>query len=490
MTGTDEVSERDDAVDTTEIDIGLESLKGFLAKLLQAVLGFAGTIVFARMLGPTDFGGFYFLLAMIHFATTPLVGVSEALKKRYSEPGVSGRRMFGAAMLPIGGYLACALGAVFVFRGLLIAETNVVDAHVVAAALFVAFAVFYPAQKMLGGAGWIGKQTWNDTLRSVLTIAFQLAFVLAGFGAAGMGYGLAGATLLVVPVALFYLRLLPSLPRREDLRSLWDFARYSIPGMLVGQTYRRFDLFLLGAILTTGTVGHYEVAYKLTLPATFLPTVVSSTLMPKVSGLASTGRDVTADVVNAASYTGLLAVPIFFGALALAEPLVVTVYGPPYRQAAPMLVGLALYQVLRSQVFVWSSTLSGIDRPDLGLRIGVGVLVFNVVLGIALIYEIGAIGVVIATVVAEFLRYVLLVYVVGTQIGSIDYVPRPLVEQFVAGVMMFVVVWQARGFVSFDAWSDLAGLVLLGAVAYAAVLVSISSGFRTTLLSVGRRAIG
>lgn len=484
MSETNNQSDESKEVDTTEINVGLESLKGFLAKLVQAVLGFIGTVIFARMLGPRDFGGFYFLLSIVHFTTTPLVGISDALKKRYSEVGTSKKRLFGAATLLIMLYLVVAFSILFIFRHRLISETNILSAHFVTAALFGAFAFFYPTQKMLAGAGWVGKQTWNDTLRSVLTITFQLAFVLAGFGAAGMGYGIAAATLLVIPVALFYLRVLPSLPTQDDLRSLWDFAKYSIPGTLVGQTFRRFDVFILGVILTTGAVGNYEVAYRLTLPATFLPTVITSTLMPKISGLSSTGQDVTQDVVNAASYASLLSIPIFFGAVALAKPLVVTLYGPAYRDASVLLIGLALYQVIRSQVFVWSRTLNGIDRPDIGLKIGSWVLAFNIVLGFGLIYAIGAIGVVIATFVAEALRYVILIYVVNEEISGLTFVPRPLVEQIASGVGMFAVVILIRRFVLIKSWMDVALLVGTGAMSYGLLLIAVSSGFRITCRSL------
>mgnify|MGYP007091109036 FL=1 len=39
-----------------DIDLSVEVLKGVSAKFTQAVLGFAGTILFARILGPTSFG--------------------------------------------------------------------------------------------------------------------------------------------------------------------------------------------------------------------------------------------------------------------------------------------------------------------------------------------------------------------------------------------------------------------------------------------------
>jgi len=41
----------------SEVPFGLEVTRGVLAKFLMAIIGFAGTIIFARILGPVALGG-------------------------------------------------------------------------------------------------------------------------------------------------------------------------------------------------------------------------------------------------------------------------------------------------------------------------------------------------------------------------------------------------------------------------------------------------
>lgn len=476
--------------DPGDISLGLESAKGFVAKLLQAVLGFAGTIIFARLLGPTSFGGFYFLLSLVNIADRPLKGFGQAVKKRYSEVNAPREEILGATFI-FAGVVVTVTGVGLALTGdILNRQTNVDGAPYVFLALFAAIGLFAPIQKLLSAAGYPAREVWNDTLRSVLTFAFQLALVSAGLGAAGMGYGLAGATLVVVPVALHFVGVKPQLPSRETVRSVWEFARYSIPGMFVGAAYGQFDTLILGALLTTATVGEYQVAYKLTIPGTFLATVLASAMMPKVSNWHSQGKDVSSAITNALAYNSVLAIPLFFGTLALSRNLVVTVYGGQYAAAAPLLVGLAAYQVVWTQTNVYRGTLSGVDLPNVRLYVDSATLVFNVVVGVALLFEFGAIGVVIATLLAESIRCLASAWLVEQHVPGIDHLPRPIWDQLIAGVVMYGTVEVGQEMIPVKSWFDLGLLVGAGAAVYWTVLLVVSGHFRNTLRSVYNEAVG
>ena len=467
-----------------DMNLGLETIKGLAGKMAQAATGFAGVVVFARVLGPTSFGGFYFLLTLVFVADRPMRGAAQALRKRYSETDADKRELFGTVLLVDLALWAVAAVGVWLFGEQLTTQTNVPNAPLVFFELILAVSLFFPVQQMLAAEGWVSKQTWNDTLRSLLTLPLQLGFVLLGFGAAGMGYGLAGATVLVVPVALYFTRVRPTLPSRETLRSMWEYARYSVPIAVLGKTYSQLDILLLGALVTTGAVGNYKIAFQLTVPASFLYGVVASGFMPKISNRHSKGRPINEDVSNAVSFVSLLSVPIFFGALALPEALVVTLFGEQYASAELFLVGLALYQVSRSQAVVQRKTLNGIDRPDIGLRVDAAALALNVVLGVWLVLTHGPVGVVVATVIAETVRYAGAAYYVSRLVDGVTFLPRTLFEQVVAGVAMFAVVELVSTYVGITSWVWLSLVVAVGAAVYGLVLVTISPQVRTTTRAV------
>jgi O-antigen/teichoic acid export membrane protein len=486
----DEAADDGEDAKVGSINLGLESIKGLVAKFGQAILGFAGTVAFARILGPTSFGGFYFLLSIVALSTRPMDGFANAIRKRISEAQAPRAELLGA--MTAGTVLLVVVGGLtgVAFGGLITAETNVERAPLVFFLLFSTTGAFLGVQKVLGGVGYPALQVWNDTLRSVVTLPLQLAFVLGGAGAAGMGYGLAGATILTIPVALYVVRIRPSLPSWETLRSVWTYARFGIPTALLGAAYGRFDVVVLGSLVTTTAVGYYEAAYRLTIPATFTTTAIAGALMPKVSNLHSRGEAVARDVTNAIAYNSVLALPLFFGALALSRELVVTIFGGSYSSAAPYLVGLALYQVCATQTSIHQRALNGIDRPDLELRIDGSTLAFNIVVGLLLLFEIGAIGVVVATVLAELVRLALTAWATTRLVPDIQVVPRPLVHQAVAAAVMFGVVELASRSLPVRSWVHLSVLVTLGGVVYMAGLFAISGHARSTARSLVGDSVG
>ncbi|ELZ19141.1 polysaccharide biosynthesis protein [Haloterrigena salina JCM 13891] len=470
--------------DDDTISLGLESLKGFLGKSTQFILGFIGTVLFARILGPTSFGGFYFLLSLVNVFDNPLRGLSVALEKRVSEAESASGEILGGVLLVQLVVFTCAAVLVFAFGDLLTAETNVANAPLVFFALFVSINLFLVTQHHLSGHGHPALQIWTDTLRSVLTIVLQLAFVLYGLGAAGMGYGLAAATILTVPVVQYVLPLRPKFPTKETARSVWRYARYSIPNAMMGTAFSRLDILLIAFFITTGAAGQYETAYKLTMPATLLSMAIAPALLPKVSKIHSKGEDVSADISNAIAFSSALAIPIFFGALSISEGIVVTVYGGEYRAAATLLVGLAFYQILNTQTTMYGRAVNAIDLPDVNLRISMATLAVNVILGIALVFTYGSLGVVIATIVAEFLRYVLYIAVVKQYELGVNVFPRTLFEQFLAGLVMFAVVELANARLPIRSSTDLLVIIGTGAIVYGLTLVTISSNLRAVLRSV------
>jgi O-antigen/teichoic acid export membrane protein len=300
-----------------------------------------------------------------------------------------------------------------------------------------------------------------------------------------MAVGLAGATILAVPVSIYYLNTYPAMPTREVLRSVSMFAGYSIPKTLIGKTYRQIDLLLLGFLSTSAVAGYYGVAFKITIPVLMVSGVLSSGLMARVSNLHSKNRDVTDDVTNALSFASVLSVPIFIGSLVLASEVVVTAYGAEYADAAVFLIGIAFYRVFQTQSSQLDSSLNGLDRPDLSFRasgVGLGV---NVLLGVGLTVWYGPIGIVVATIVAEAIQYVLLRRMVRNLLPDVDFFPDGLKQQVVGGVVMGIIVLIADFLVPPIPITGLRVLCLLaiGVLSYVAWLqrhgTPVSSLFRT-----------
>jgi len=468
------------------VDFGFEVSMGVVAQFAMAAIGFVGTIIFARVLGPVEFGGFYLLLSLAQIGDRPFVGWAVALKKRLSEPDASAQELIGTVPVMVLAAGGTATAASSLFGPQIRAYTGLERSAVIFPVLLSVIVAFASVQQTLDATGRVGRTRWIDTVRSLLTFPAQLGFVLLGFGAIGMVYGLVGATILTIPLTMYAINVRPRLPSRETLASVWAFAKYSVPTRIVSRTYDRFDIVLIGVLLAPAVAGDYQVGATLTMPAVFISSVAGSGLMARVSNLAGHPEQIRKEISNTVAFASVLAIPIFFGAVAISDPLIVTIYGPEYASGAALLIGLALYRVLRTQSTGYHQALSGLDRQETKLQINVGTLGFNIVAGLLLALEFGAIGVVAATVLSETIRYSLGVYVITREIPSVDLFPTVLRDQLLAGVTMFLAVEAAHTVVPVQSWFHLGVLVATGGLVYFTSLVALSGHFRQTVAGVLR----
>lgn len=474
--------------DATSVSLGGETVKATAAKFAMAAIGFAGTVVFARLLGPTGFGGYYLLFSLVKLGDRAVNGWGTAIMKRFSEADAPERELIGGQLVFTLAWVVLT-GAASVFASQwLISYTGLPGAPVLFVVLMGAVTLYEPTDRVVQARGLAGASMWIDTFRSLLTFPLQLGLVLLGLGAAGMAYGLAAATFLSLPALWYFVRTTPTIPSRETLESLWSYAKYSIPNSFLGQAYDRFDIILLGYLLAPAAAGQYEVALKLTVPATFVMLAAQSVLMARVSRLHSQGEDVSDDISNTLAFASIVAIPLFFGAVAMPEALVVTAFGSEYADAAALLIGLALFQVVNTQSGPLTSAIGGIDRPDLNTWISATTLALNIVLGVALTLAYGAIGVVIATVIAETLRYLLSAYVVTQELPAVELLPRTLLEQVAAAIVMFGLVRPLVDIVTVDRWYHLLAVVAFGVAVYSVSLLAISQKLRVTIEGVVRES--
>jgi len=465
----------------SNVNLSRETLKGTTAKFVIAAIGFAGTIIFGRLLGPTSFGAYYELLSLSQVGARPVAGWAGAAKKRFSEAGNRTQEIVGANYLGTILWVLGTLALVITLSPLLEEYAGVKSASLLIALMLAPLAVFESLNVLVTGTGRVGTTKWIDALRSLLTFGTQLVLVVLGFGVFGMTVGFGVATLVTVPILVWYLKIRPSVPSQKTVKSMWSYAKYSIPTGVVGMTYEQFDILLLGALFTSDVTGQYKAVAVLTLPAFFVSEVASDGLMSKVSHNHSRGEAISNDISNVLAFASIVSLPLLFGGAAVIEPLVTTVFGPNYADATKFFLPLAVARVISTQTFPLYQAIEGIDRPDISFRIGLISLTVNVVIGIILALEIGPVGVVYATLIAESFQYVLYHWTLSRNTTNIRFLTRPFAEQLVASVIMYLVVHGLRTEVAVTGWMSLVGVIVVGGMIYFAILAVVSRQLRETV---------
>lgn len=461
---------------------------GVVGRAVAYVIAFFGSILLARVLGPNEYGIFYLMLSIVSFLDNPVTGWAEGCRKRFTEDGFPSDEALGSALLAI--IVASVALTVFawLFSPFIQGFTGLADGWLLLAALYVGVVTYQTSDEILKGTEYFGTSPWVQSGRDMMRVIGQAALVLAGFGIAGMVGGMVLANLLIAPVVVYAVGVRPRLPSRDAVGTIWTYARYSIPSGIVGTAQQRMDRILLGFLASTAVLGNYEVALKLTLPAMFVAGIAQDGLMSRISNRQSRDESFAADIQNNLANASVFGIPLFFGALTIGGPVVVTLYSNQYSDAVPFFAGLALFRLLRTQKSILTAVLNGLNRPELNFRISLGVFSFNLVAGVALLFVIGPIGVVVATVVSEVFAYGIRGYVVRSLVPSVRLFPRLLIEQVLSGAVMAVTVYAARLALPLATWPYVFAVVGLGGVTYFAVLTTISHSFRATVVAVARDA--
>lgn len=225
--------------------------------------GFAATVLVARILGPSGRG----IVALATTATVFAAAVGSAgLGNALSvETGRAGARTGAALALGLVMVVGVPLAIAWAIVGML-GEPIWHLADSPAAALFGVGMLLLMVLNLLRGV-LIGAQRFGDIARGRTVFAVMLITSSGTLAVAGLltAPSAIGATFLAIggQAAWYWLRLdrprRGSLPSRE-LRTMAGFAVRSQPGMIFQAIAYRYDLILVGVLLTATDAGLYAVA--------------------------------------------------------------------------------------------------------------------------------------------------------------------------------------------------------------------------------------
>ena len=164
-------------------------------------------------------------------------------------------------------------------------------------------------------------------------------------------------------------------------------------------------------------------------------------------------------------YLGLIGVPITFGAIALAKPLILKIYTAEYEPSILTLQILAVGLAFLFLNFPLGSLLNACDRQRRNtIHIGV-VMVINIILNVTLIPKYSYEGAAVASSLSTFLMFLLQLYVARQIIPfSGRYLTGQYLRIILAGLVMYLALIYLLPAV------HLLLLVPLGAVLYLFVL--------------------
>lgn len=458
------------------MQLGRTALIHFASLVLKSVAGFVATLYIARELGAGALGIYAVVTAMVAWSSIPSSAIDRAMEKRMSEGGDVSASL--GAGLVMNGIVSVVLAVVaLIGRGPINAYVGFPAADILAV-LFVLNTLYWTAVSGLRGQKRVAvagiAQVINQSARTVV----QIGLVAAGIGITGVLLGHGVSLLLAAVVAFVWYEVRPTPPSVKDLKSLYEFARYSWLNLVQSRAISSVDTIVLALFVQSSLVGIYQVTWTLASMLYLFSNSIRSTLFPEVSELSA---DADYDRIRhlfdeAIAYSGLFVIPGLFGAALLGDR-VLRIYSPEFTQGASILLILIVARLLTAYGEQCIGILNAIDRPDITFRINAAFIASNLCLNVVLVSEFGWFGAAFATAVSTGAMFVLGLLALKRELGGLTVPYGELGREVAASAAMAVVVYGLEGIAP---PSNIATVVLVGAGAavYAAAIVALSRRLR------------
>lgn len=460
--------------------LGQTSVVHFLSQLVTSVVGFLVTVYLARTLGSEVLGTYFLVVALVlwlQIATGR--GIQTAVTKRLSEIGDADTYLTAGVVLQVLAFVVVSV-LVLLFREPIRWYVGFDASPLVVVVLFSGL-LFSFVRSVLEGENRVHVSSLLRPVDRVVRSALQVAAVLLGFGVVGLlaGYAVAGLVAGVLGVLFVATRL--AWPERIHFERLLRYARYSWLSAVESRAFSSMDTLVLGAFVSSGLIGIYEIAWNLASVLAIFGVSISRTMFPAMSELASRESEhaVAGLVDDALAYAGLFIVPGLVGGLVVGDR-VLALYGREFPAGATVLVVLLLARLLYAYESQFVTVLGAIDRPDVAFRINATFVLTNLVLNVVLVWRFGWVGAAVATTASASVGLVLGYRAVDALI-DFDVPMDEIAKQWLAAGTMGGVVYAARTALG-DVGVGLAiGLVVAGAGVYFLALFALSERFRTTV---------
>jgi lipopolysaccharide exporter len=340
-------------------------------RIAGQAIGFAFGIALARLLGPRDFGLLAMVTVLVQFASSIAdLGFEEALVQRRQLDEIHRSSVFWT-LLVTGGALAAAtlLAAPWIASFYGVPELRRLAAMI--SLLFVLRALGTVPRAL------IARRLDFRTLTRIDCVAAAAAGICA-IALAWRGYGVVSLVAqILVDEGLGSLLLLQAgrwRPHRAlrlgALGDLLGFGVYRIATRALGYWSQHIDDLLVGKFLGGSPLGLYNRAFTLMrFPVMNVSRAMARATFPSLSLIQDDRERVRSVYLRTSGAVALATVPMCLGLLACAEPLVMGLLGPRWREAVPLLRILSAAGVLQSVGTLSSSVYLSQGRTDLHLRL-------------------------------------------------------------------------------------------------------------------------
>ena len=481
-------------------------------------LGWIGLVVMAKLwdgFAPYAFGVIGFAMSFLGmFNILADLGFYQAHVKRISEGKDLGRCIGTYAFIKIlltGFMVAVVLVSIFVWKSVL--HRGFTDATtesvIYVLLIYYVFANLYKIPvSTFEGRREIAKRQFVSLFENLIKVPLEIMVATAGVCIAGycvsppflwpsllrnlqsfisrhvlgsyaMSYVL--GAFVTLSVGLYLLSRYPlRKPSFEMLKSYFSFALPIMLISIISVISVNIDKVMIGYFWTSKEVGYYFSVQQILQVITIISTSVGMVLFPTISGYHA-NRDfgrIKRDTIKAERYISMFVVPVAAVIIAFSRPLINIILSSSFLPAAPVLIVLTVYAFVSSLNIPYSSLIKGINRPDIGAKIGMGMCIANILFNYLFIPREGLLspigingptGASFATLCSALLGFFSF-RIISRKLAGIEMFRFHLVKHVVSGIATAGVLYLIEKSFPSMRWYYLVGFSLFGVVIYLGLL--------------------
>ena len=155
---------------------------------------------------------------------------------------------------------------------------------------------------------------------------------------------------------------------------------------IIGRLYSYSDSLLMSKLLTAKELGWWSVPYKITFAFQFIPVALSASVYPVFSSLFLSEKDKIGQLFEKSwRYLFAIVLPLAFGLIAIADPVIRHVFGEQYLPSIFPLRVLLLSLIFGFLAFITGALLNATNKQKTQTMLVFSALLINIILNLILL---------------------------------------------------------------------------------------------------------
>jgi teichuronic acid exporter len=460
-----------------------------LSKLGSQLIIWSSTILVMRILKPEDYG----LIAMATILVGLLtmvneMGLGQAIVQAKDVSDYEIRQCFGLVMLvnSCSYVLLCALSPLvsWFFDD----ERLITIIPIIGIQFLIQIFVVIPSAMLDRGLRFRERSIYELTTATLGAIV-TLIMAVNGYGVWAIIVG----NLFMTSVYVILVNWRFPFPHKPafNFSGVGGMAQYgglTVLNRFLWYFYSQVDSVIVGRLLGTVILGAYSVGVQIaSLPLVKVAGIFNQLAFASFSNMKDDVVRIGGGIILVAQVASFISVPIFWGLAVVANEFVTLILGAEWELAVLPLQCMALILPLRVLSISLAQAINAIGRPGLNsmnLAVACVLMTLAFAVGVSLW---GIVGVCISWVVVYPLWFV---YTLRQGLPKLGLKPLTylikIAPPYVLGAIMVSIVWSVRGILPFDELINLALLIFIGGLSYAALSFIFTKSYALRAISVLR----